>query len=325
MNQVLVAKERWDYLIVLDACRYDFFESMYRDYIQGILQKRISTGSSTGQWRDLNFPDYYDDIVYVTANPHFCQDVEVEGYTAGEHFHKVYEVWRDGWKGGLVLPELVTKAAVDIVGKHPGKRFIIHYLQPHTPYIILGDDAKGYEESHGPAGRRLIGEEDYTNAPKYKKEILKRLVKLFKGNNILGNYPEWHLRKWLKLPPRSPMEIVIREYSTKVLRNAYKANLRFALEQVAELIKHLAGRIVITSDHGELLGENRCYAHPPNSDNPILRDVPWLVINKDKADISQTMTGAEAVKTTDESSLTNADQADDQQVKDKLRELGYID
>ena len=320
MRQLNIIDEEWDYLIILDACRFDYFESMYANYIKGDLSKQISAGTCTSQWRDLNFPDFYDDIVYISANPHFCQNISVGGYTAGEHFHKIHEVWRDNWKGGLVLPETVTKAAVEIVGNYHEKRFIIHYLQPHTPYIIMGDDAKGYEQSHGKAGRRIIGEDDYNNAPKYKKEIFKRLLKIFKGNNILGSHPEWYLRKWLKLPPRSPMEIVIREYSTKVLRNAYKANLRFVLEQVAELIKHLSGRIVITSDHGELLGENGCYAHPQNSDNPILREVPWLVIDKKKAE-TENFTKETSV----DSGEHDEKQADENEVQAKLRDLGYID
>lgn len=319
MDKVNIINEKWDYLIILDACRYDYFESMYADYIEGKLSKRISAGTNTGQWRDENFPGCYDDVVYISANPHFCQNIAVGGYTAGEHFHKVYEVWRDGWKGGLVLPELVTKTAADIVGKHPGKRFIIHYLQPHTPYIILGEDARGYEQSHGQAGRCIIGEEDYKNAPKYKRKILNMLLKVFKGNNLLGNHPEWHLRKWLKLPPRSPMEFVLREYNQKVLKSAYKANLRFALVQVAELLKYLSGRIIVSSDHGDLLGEGKCYAHPSNSDNPILFEVPWLVIDKAEAEIENM-----SIESPTDSVDVTSKEADEKQVRDKLRDLGYL-
>lgn len=322
MDRVNIVKETWDYLIILDACRYDYFELMYADYLEGDLSKRTTAGTCTGQWQDLNFPGYYDDIVYISANPHFCQNIAVGGYTAGEHFHKVYEVWRDGWKGGLVLPEFVTDASPGIIATHPGKRFIIHYLQPHTPYIILGEDAKGYEQSHGEPGRKIIGEEDYKNAPKYKKEILKRLLKLFKGNNILGNHPQWLLRKWLRLPPRNPIEVVIHKYNTKVLRNAYKANLRFALVQIARLVKQLSGRIVVSSDHGEFLGENRCYAHPPSSDSPILREVPWLVIEKKQAEIDPEI---QMIEKTSETRESVDKQTDEDEVREKLRDLGYLE
>ena len=38
--------------------------------------------------------------------------------------------------------------------------------------------------------------------------------------------------------------------------------------------------LIITADHGELLGENNQYSHPPNSKHEILRDVPWFHLKK---------------------------------------------
>jgi hypothetical protein len=322
---VNIVKEKWDFLIILDACRYDYFETMYKDYLQGDLEKKISAGSCTNDWRDVNFPDNYDDIVYLSANPFFAQDQSVLGYTAGEHFHKVYELWRDGWQRGTVPPEVVTNAAPEIIAKHPDKRFIIHYLQPHAPYLVLGEDAIGYDDPQGQPGRCLAGKEDYQNSSRYKRRILKWLMRLFKWNNLLGNHPDWLFCKWLNLPPRSSMEYVVRQYNTKVLRKAYKQNLRLALEQVQYLLKHLKGRIIITADHGELLGENLRYAHPPNSKNPILLEVPWLVINKPEADTYQPDVQKLNIEIHNNSSKAGADQTDEQQIKNKLRDLGYLD
>ncbi|WP_266081623.1 alkaline phosphatase family protein [Haladaptatus caseinilyticus] len=36
---------------------------------------------------------------------------------------------------GTVLPEVVTKKARSVAEEYPNKRLIIHYLQPHQPYI----------------------------------------------------------------------------------------------------------------------------------------------------------------------------------------------
>jgi len=36
----------------------------------------------------------------------------------------------------------------------------------------------------------------------------------------------------------------------------------------------------VTSDHGELLGEDGLYAHS-RINHPELREVPWLVVTKD--------------------------------------------
>lgn len=317
-----IIKEKWDFLVILDACRYDYFESMHPEYINGDLEKKISAGSCTNDWRDVNFPDKYDDIVYVSANPFFAQNQSVLGYTAGEHFHKVYELWRDAWERGTVPPEVVTNAVPEIISRHPDKRFVIHYLQPHSPYLILGEDSIGYATAQGQSGRRLAGKEDYQDASKYKKKILNLLLKLFTWNNILGNHPEWFLRKWLNLPPRSCMEYVLHEFNTDVIKKGYEGNLKLVLEQVQSLLKFLKGRIVITADHGELLGEGRCYAHPPNSKNPILLEVPWLVIEKELADTYQPEIQADSVE---KSSEVVKDKTDDDQIRDKLRDLGYLD
>lgn len=323
MDKVNVTKEKWDFLIVLDACRYDYFEELHDAYVQGDLKKLKSPGSCTNEWRDVNFPDLYDDIVYISGNPHFCEKTPVYDYTAGEHFHKVYDVWRHSWSRGTVLPEDINKATLQALAKHPDKRFIIHYMQPHAPYLVLGDDAKGYAQCQGEAGRCLAGEQDYKDAPKYKKKMFKYLLKLFTWNNILGNHPDWILRKWLKLPARAPMEYVLHNYDNAALRNAYKENLRLVLKEVAELLKYLSGRIIITSDHGDFLGEKKCYSHPPKANHPILLEVPWLIIDKEHRDVLQT----DADKQSEEiAGSTDADQDKDteEQIKDKLRDLGYM-
>ena len=55
-GKVKVMEEEWDYLIVLDACRYDYFEQMYREFFNaGVLLKKISLGSGTSDWLRNNF------------------------------------------------------------------------------------------------------------------------------------------------------------------------------------------------------------------------------------------------------------------------------
>jgi predicted AlkP superfamily phosphohydrolase/phosphomutase len=284
MNKVDITKEQWDFLIVLDACRYDYFERTYKNYLNGQLTKRISAGSSTDQWRDKSFPDYYDDIVYISANPHFTETIPVSGYTAGDHFHKVHEIWKTGWdkEKGTVLPETMTATAIEIIKNSPEKKFIIHYLQPHAPYIVLVERFKGYIDPDCNTNRIIAGAADSENKHIFRKKILKNLLKYFKNNNILTNRPAWVLRKLLALPPEAPMEIAWRYVGKKALRQAYEINLKLVLVQIAELIKHLSGRIVITADHGELLGENFLYSHPTGSTNRILIEVPWLIIEKER-------------------------------------------
>ena len=59
-----VMEEKWDYLIILDACRYDYFESLHKDFFGGELEKRISLGSNTIEWCLESFKGYYLDVIY---------------------------------------------------------------------------------------------------------------------------------------------------------------------------------------------------------------------------------------------------------------------
>jgi len=328
MDRLRIINEKWDHLIVLDACRYDYFEKTYKNYLDGQLTKRISAGSSTNQWRDNSFPDYYDDIVYVSANPQFSTTTSVYGFTAGDHFHRVYEIWKTGWDKdkGTVLPETMNAAAIEIIRNLPDKKFIIHYLQPHAPYISLLEKFKGYTNPNCNINRIIAGTAKSENNFVFRKKILKNLLKCFKNSNILTNQPAWVLRKILALPPESPLEVAWRNVGKKGLRQAYKTNLEQVLSHVAILVKHLSGRIAITSDHGELLGESFLYGHPTGSANRILVEVPWLIIDKEQADIDISSYVSKGQGVDKKSAPSTPDSEDEQkQLAEKLRALGYYD
>ncbi len=54
------------------------------------------------------------------------------------------------------------------------------------------------------------------------------------------------------------------------------------LESVSELLEYLSGRILITADHGEYLGEYGRYGHGLVPRRPPIVEVPWLIIEKEK-------------------------------------------
>jgi len=60
---------------------------------------------------------------------------------------------------------------------------------------------------------------------------------------------------------------------------AYKQNLKI-LRQDLDKLSDLEGYTRITSDHGNLVGENGLYGHPGELHKKGLRKVPWDVINK---------------------------------------------
>jgi hypothetical protein len=124
----------WDTLIILDACRYDTFEK-HNPF--DVAAKRVeSNASHTAEFLERNFNSNRHDTVYVTASP------QLAGYES--HFHDIVHVWERDWDEELrtVRPESVTEAALAAVQKYPDKKLVVHYMQPHYPFI-------------GPTGREL--------------------------------------------------------------------------------------------------------------------------------------------------------------------------
>ncbi|MHA1210691.1 MAG: hypothetical protein ACTSP1_16415 [Candidatus Freyarchaeota archaeon] len=96
-REISIMNEEWDYLIILDAWGYDYFSNLYIDYLQGELEKVYSPASCTPEWRKKSFKGYYKDVIYISANPYINSKVEIEGFSAKNHFSKIIDVWNWGW------------------------------------------------------------------------------------------------------------------------------------------------------------------------------------------------------------------------------------
>jgi hypothetical protein len=128
--------EDWDNLIVLDGCRYDLFEQYHS--LSGTLEVKESRASQTREWVEANFLGReLGDIVYVTANPVFEWRRHWSDEPVDQIFHDVVNVWEREWneKHGTVLPETTTEYALEAAEKYPNKRLLIHFMQPHYPFI----------------------------------------------------------------------------------------------------------------------------------------------------------------------------------------------
>ncbi|MHC4789903.1 MAG: hypothetical protein ACYS8Y_00460, partial [Planctomycetota bacterium] len=225
MARLNIMHEQWDYLIVLDACRYDYFEQVWQKYLSGDLTKKISIGSGTKEWRNKSFTQYYDDVIYISANPYINSLAPVKGFLAKNYFFKIYDLWLDDWNNqkGTVLPETVTKKAIDIIKANSSKRAIIHYIQPHEPY--LGQTVTGPGFATPKPGGFLAGINEKSKKFKFANKLIKILAAVFYWMAIRGNLPIWKLRQILGMPPAGPMDAVRRKYGKEVLRKAYKENL----------------------------------------------------------------------------------------------------
>ena len=72
-------------------------------------------------------------------------------------------------------------------------------------------------------------------------------------------------------------------YPTK-FRILYKDNVRLVLDTIQKNLKLFKGKVVITADHGEMLGEKGLYLHKsdfPKWADSLLKTVPFFVVDKD--------------------------------------------
>lgn len=233
-----VADEDWDTLIILDACRFDMFSD--QNYIDGRLESRCSLGSESKEFLHGNFGDgTFHDTVYVTSNPYATT-------LPDDTFHAVINLLEGGWDTELqtVHPETVVEAAKNAYEQFPNKRLIIHFMQPHYPF--LGEF--GQQLDHKGIDNPLSHETD-NDTP---REIWGSL-----GHGRVEKEDVW---------------------------KAYRENLDFVLPYAEDLLAHIPGKSVVTADHGNLVGERtrplpvRGYGHPRGFIASELRTVPWLVV-----------------------------------------------
>lgn len=277
-KEINIMDEKWDYLIILDACRYDYFLNNYKKYLHGKLKKVLSTACCTREWCEKSFKERYNDVVYISANPIINSKIEVKGFKAKNHFFKIIDVWAWGWNEylGTVPPNKVNEAVKKFIDIYPDKKFIIHYLQPHEPYL-------GSIHSIGfsrPISGTVLGGLQSDGINNLLELFLRVLSFLFKQFNLFGNRPSWKIREFLNLPPATPMDAVRRKLGDAGLRLSYEKNLRIVLKYVEKLLGELSGTIIITSDHGELLGEKGSYSHGLKCIDPLLREIPWFIVEE---------------------------------------------
>ena len=279
-----ILDEKWDFLIILDACRYDYFRDMYKNYLDGDLKKAISPAFHTLDWLSKVVMGFYDDIIYISANPYINSKIETPEqygfkFDAKKHFFKIVDVWIWGWDNqlGTVPPNEVNKALFKAKPKYKNKRYILHYVQPHEPYI-----SQNYIhyilDAHVEKKGKINSFIDVKKAIKENRKVKNSIGLIIQ--KIFGIGGRWKISNFLGIPPASQPDLIGYREGIKGIRNAYKENLEVVLESVAELIKNISGTIIITADHGDYLGENGKYGHGMDRRGPPSVEVPWLMIEK---------------------------------------------
>lgn len=162
----------WEVLLVLDACRLDLMEEVAADYgYIDEVETCTSVATGTTAWSERNFsPRFADELAettYITANPNSITIGNVDfpdrcpcgepiahdgraltitcpscgkSVTGQRHhpFEQFDELWRSHWNKDLhtLPPNIVTARAIETMRDESPKRLIVHYNQPHHPFVV---------------------------------------------------------------------------------------------------------------------------------------------------------------------------------------------
>lgn len=264
----------WDVLVLLDSCRHDLMAEV----------------APTVDWLPDDVPSIYSrasmsaEWLIRHTQPEYRQEMEEtalitanaysrEDYVDPADWQHIDEVWRDHWDGDA-----------GTVRPRPVTDAAIRYWR--KPDREAGRMIVWYLQPHQP-----FLDADWSNP----------FVSTAFGEGAKGDQKG----VWQQLRDGDVTEAE--------LWRAYRANLEHALADVGRLVENVDGRVVISSDHGNCLGEWGVYGHPRNAPLPSLKRVPWIELD---ATDRQTATPGEADQT-----ATAADVSTDE----KLRALGYLD
>lgn len=242
----------WDNLFIFDACRYDDF-CQVAPYDQNRINTRQTVGSNTNEFLTKTFSgEQLHDTVYITANPKFFKlwDDLNQPKTI---FHDTISVV-DDWDTdlGTVPPESVVECARSCHAQYPNKRLLIHFIQPHYPFI-------------GPTAARI------------QKETGKTIGGSPPKNNQVSD-SEWSEEDRFS----SYVDAINAGVSRQEIRTAYRESIEQVINCSQPLIDDLPGKTVITADHGEHLGDKpvpgggQLWGHPPGVRSTALCVVPWV-------------------------------------------------
>ncbi|QUO49245.1 hypothetical protein [Halorubrum ruber] len=148
----------WDVLVVLDACRADLLRSVAPDFeFLGGVETVRSVGSSSSEWLENTFVGHPETArtAMVTGN------TWTDRYLDADAFAALDEVWKYAWdeEAGTVPAAAVTDRAIALARERDPDRLVVHYMQPHHPFVpdpLDGDDGLARTGSHSNAGNPWV-------------------------------------------------------------------------------------------------------------------------------------------------------------------------
>ena len=159
------------------------------------------------------------------------------------------------------MPEEATETALKEIKQNPNKRMIIHYMQPHIPFL---DESPTIVKSK-------------TREQTVKSKGIDGKISVFinKLKMIFPSLPFWYLER--TFGNNAGVGEIYFKRGFKGMKESYKSNLLRVLKNIEEVVKETDKKIVITSDHGEFLGEMGMFGHGFWK-NDVITNVPWFIV-----------------------------------------------
>lgn len=156
----------WDILIVLDACRVDAMQAVASEYkFINDVESTYSVGSTSKEWMVNTFTEEYRDQInrttqisanawvdsvltdevdygfwsptrgsFLESHPLFASMMSRPTLTQ-EDFAEFKSLSHLNEEYGVVPAETVTDHAIETARESPFDKMLIHYMQPHAPYL----------------------------------------------------------------------------------------------------------------------------------------------------------------------------------------------
>lgn len=289
----LIWEDDWDICCVLDACRWDLWmqSTAQEDWLPGRhtadFRSGWSVGSASPEWYGRTFdPDTLPEerIGLVTANPFAAKPTERNRYL-GEatpvqpHLDHCDYVFDKSW-GCTVDGEYLDVTHPAIVAERAYRAWKTHDLDRLVVHWM---------QPHLP----------FRSRPEWfgRRENLQH----FGEPDREGSKSIWqHLRDG--------------EVGREEVWDAYADNLHWGLDEVRRLQQAVNGTLLITSDHGNGMGEWGIWGHPPSRYTKQLRKVPWIRVEGAGKDQFVPVADREEIDLSGSS---------DREIDEQLKALGY--
>lgn len=235
----------WDNLILLDAARPDYL--LAADPFEDATERTTAISPATysyGFMQSVFDSGQYHDTVYITANPYNHR-------LSDSVFYRRINLLEDYWdeQRQTVTPGTVVKQAIKAAAEYPDKRLIVHFMQPHFPF--LGPTGS---ETNGGIGRNA-------------------------DNGGVGSHPWNAQRSGVGAGAKTLRQAFFENHEIVV------PHVRHLLEKLNGRSVITADHANLVGERGFPI-PIRHWGHPKQFPHPSLVKVPWIVFDGDRRSVT---------------------------------------